>query len=127
MSVSASLVRQVGYLEVIFSGEFAVLDIIEKMTIHLPDFVENMNKKLLIDFTALAGDISILDRYELGKLAFRFKEYDLQAAILLDQERMDPGNTGEKLAVALGVKIRVRSDKEELIAWLRGGDLVSEA
>jgi hypothetical protein len=85
----------------------------------LAEKCKSTNKnKLLLDFTDVPADISIVDGYDLGKRTLVFAQYKCKVAAVCKPERHDSQCFLETVAQNRGVELRVFTNAEDAEEWL---------
>ncbi len=72
---------------------------------------------VVVDFRAIPGETSFLDRFELGETAARYLP-PIALAVLMHERQMDPGRIGIKVAANRGRHIEMFNDPAAAEAWL---------
>jgi hypothetical protein len=118
MSVQLQLEDKPGYLKASFAGACAK----EEVERHFKSLAEkcksSKKNKLLLDFTEVPLDISLVDLYELGKMTLVFAQYACKVSAVCKPERPDSQRFLETVAQNRWVELRVFTNVEEAIEWL---------
>ena len=75
--------------------------------------------RALVDIRPMQGDLATLDRYEAGTYGAKVIPRAVAVAMLARQDQISPDSFFENVLVNRGVNLRVFSDPEEAIEWLR--------
>jgi len=74
--------------------------------------------RIIIDATALEGEISLMARYDLGRMAAELQREPVRLAIVGSEAQVWPDRFGENVANNRGVKTKVTTDVAEALEWL---------
>ena len=118
MSVQLQIEEMPGYLKARFIGAGAANEI-ERQFDSLAEKCKSTKKnKLLLDFTEVPADISLVDRYELGKRTLVFAQYKCKVAAVCKPEHHDSTCFLGTVAQNRWVDLRVFTNVEDAEAWL---------
>ena len=76
--------------------------------------------KILIDSRTLEGEISLLARYDLGRIAAELQQEPVRLAVLARDDQVWPDRFGENVANNRGVRAKVTTDMAQALAFLHG-------
>jgi hypothetical protein len=118
MSVQFQIEEMPGYLKARFIGAGATEEI-ERRFESLAEKCKSAKKnKLLLDFTEVPADISLVDRYELGKRTQVFAQYKCKVAAVCKLERHDSTCFLGTVAQNRWIDLRVFTNVEDALEWL---------
>jgi hypothetical protein len=118
MSVQLRIDEMPGYLIVRFIGAGATEEVGRQFE-SLAEKCKNTKKnRLLLDFTEVPADISLVDRYDLGRRTQVFAQYKCKVAALCKPERHDSQCFLETVARNRWVELRVFTNVEDALEWL---------
>jgi len=118
MSVQLQIDEMPGYLKARFIGAGAAVEI-ERQFDSLAEKCNSTKKnKLLLDFTEVPADNSLVDRYELGKRTLVFAQYKCKVAAVCKPEHHDSTCFLGTVAQNRWVDLRVFTNVEDAEAWL---------
>lgn len=75
-------------------------------------------RKILVDSRALEGEVSLMARYDIGRIAAGLQREPVRLVMVASKEHIWPDHFGENVANNLGVKSKVTPDMAEAYAWL---------
>lgn len=76
------------------------------------------DKRLLIDLTKVSGALVFTEQFRLGQIAAAHFGHLERLASLVPEDRIT--RTSEKVALAMGMQLRVFGARAEASQWLRG-------
>jgi hypothetical protein len=118
MSVQLRIDEMPGYLIVRFIGAGATEEVGWQFE-SLAEKCKNTKKnRLLLDFTEVPADISLVDKYDLGRRTLVFAQYKCKVAALCKPERHDSQCFLETAARNRWVELRVFTNVEDALEWL---------
>jgi hypothetical protein len=118
MSVQLQIEEMSGYLKARFNGASATEES-ERQFELLAEKCKRTNKnKLLLDFTEVPADVSLVDRYALGKRTLIFAQYKCKVAAVCKPEQHDSTYFLETVAQNRWVDLRVFTNVEDAEEWL---------
>jgi len=118
ISIQFQIEEMSGYLAARFVGEGRPDEAIQQFAL-IAEHCKSANcKRLLIDFTAVQGKISIVDRYNLGEKSRIFALRNLKVATVVTEEQFDAERFGELVARNRGVNLRIFTDPRAAEEWL---------
>jgi len=118
MSVQLQIDEMPGYLKARFIGAGETVEI-ERQFESLAEKCKSTKKnKLLLDFTEVPADISLVDRYELGKRTLVFAQYKCKVAAVCKTEHHDSTCFLGTVAQNRWVDLRVFTNVEDALEWL---------
>jgi hypothetical protein len=118
MSVQLQIEEMSGYLKARFNGASATEEA-ERQFELLAEKCKCTNKnKLLLDFTEVPADVSLVDRYALGKRTLIFAQYKCKVAAVCQPEQYDSAYFLETVAQNRWVDLRVFTTVEDAEEWL---------
>jgi len=110
--------EQDGFLEARLWETDSIDRIKEQITEILKACIDRKSRKVFVDFTALGGSWSLVDRYELGTAGARFAPHVSRVAVLAKPEMIDPEKFGVRVAQNRGLRIELFDDREKAVRWL---------
>jgi len=75
-------------------------------------------RKILIDARTLEGEISLMARYDLGRIAAELQREPVRIAVVASEDQIWPDRFGENVANNRGVMAKVTTDIAEALKWL---------
>lgn len=83
MSIQLQIEEKPGYLKARFIGAGATEEVERQFKSLAEQCKSSKKNKLLLDFTEVPSDISLVDRYELGKRTLVFAQYNTKKLTLI--------------------------------------------
>jgi hypothetical protein len=118
MSVRLQIEEMPGYLKATFNGATTTEEVGRQFE-SLAEKCRCTNKnKLLLDFTEVPADISLADRYDLGKRTLVFAQYKCKVAAVCKPGRRDSHRFLGTVAQNRWVDLRVFTNVEDASEWL---------
>jgi hypothetical protein len=118
MSVQLQIDEMPGYLIARFIGAGAMEEV-ERQFESLAEKCKSTKKnRLLLDFTEVPADISLVDRYELGRRTLVFAQYKCKVAAVCKPEHHDSTCFLGTVAQNRWVDLRVFANVEDALEWL---------
>jgi len=118
MSVQLQIEEMPGYLKATFNGATTAEEVGRQFEL-LAEKCQCTNKnKLLLDFTEVPADISLVDRYELGKRTLVFEQYKCKVVAVCKPGQRDSHCFLETVAQNRWVDLRVFTNVEDALEWL---------
>jgi hypothetical protein len=118
MSVQLQIDEMPGYLKARFIGAGTTEEVARQFEL-LAEKCECTNKnKLLLDFTEVPADISLVDRYDLGKRTLVFTQFKCKVAAVCKPGQCDSHCFLETVAQNRWVDLRVFTNVEDAVEWL---------
>ena len=108
-----------GYLHVTFSGMFDLVAARRSVDRMVDACVEEDCDNVLFDCRSMSGDISVMDRFSMGKYGGEHINPDIRIAMLGHRRHILPDKFFENVAHNRGIQMKLFSDIEEAIAWLK--------
>jgi len=111
--------RHDDYVVVRFSGAFSpaagreVVDAMAKAS------QEQGLARILLDCREMSGDLTILGRFEVAEYGARVISRDTVVALVGREEDILPDHFFESAAQSRGVRVKVFTNDQEAVAWLR--------
>ena len=75
-------------------------------------------RKILIDIRTLEGDISLLARYDAGRIVAELQREPVRLTFVATEDQIWPDRFGENVANNRGVRTKVTTDLAEALQWL---------
>ena len=75
-------------------------------------------RKILIDTRTLEGEVSLMARYDLGRIAAELQREPVRIALVGVEAQLWPDRFAENVANNRGVRAKVTTDRAEALAWL---------
>ena len=75
-------------------------------------------RRILIDIRTLEGDLSVMARYDFGRIAAELQREPVRIAVLGTEAQLWPDRFAENVANNRGVQTKVSTDLVEALAWL---------
>jgi hypothetical protein len=107
------------YLHIQYSGEFRLAEAKTSVDAMLEACRQSGSTKVLFDCTAMCGELTVMDRFNVGQYASEKMDPRLKIAMVADKKYILPDNFFEVVARNRGIYMRVFSEKDEAIEWLR--------
>jgi len=118
MSVQLQIEEMPGYLKATLNGATTTEEVAWQFE-SLAEKCKCTNKnKLLLDFTEVPADISLVDRYDLGKRTQVFAQYKCKVAAVCKSGQRDSHCFLETVAQNRWVDLRVFTNVEDALEWL---------
>jgi hypothetical protein len=118
MSVQLHIEEMPDYLKATFNGAKTTEDAGQQFEL-LAEKCKSTNKnKLLLDFTIIPENVSLVDRYDLGRRTQVFGQYKCKVAAICQPERNESHCFLEKVAQNRWVDLRVFTNEEDAKKWL---------
>jgi hypothetical protein len=118
MSVQLKVEEMPGYLKATFNGATTTEEVGRQFEL-LAEKCQCTNKnKLLLDFSEVPANISLVDRYELGKRTLVFEQYKCKVASICKPGQLDSHCFLETVAQNRWVDLRVFTNVEDALGWL---------
>jgi hypothetical protein len=118
MSVQLQIEEIPSYLKARFDGASTIEEAKQQFTL-LAEKCKGTNKnKLLLDFTTVPANISLADRYALGRLTLVFAQYKCRVAAVCKTEQHGSTCFIETVAQNRWVDLRVFTNVEDALEWL---------
>jgi hypothetical protein len=118
MSVQLQIEEMPGYLKARFIGAGATEEVERQFELLAKKCKSSKKNKLLLDFTEVPAEISLVDRYELGKRTLVFAQYKCKVAAVCRPELHDSQRFLETVAQNRWVELRVFKNVEDALEWL---------
>jgi hypothetical protein len=113
-----------GYLYVIFRGNPVLEDAVELLRQTRDAAADGGKKAVLIDIREIEGTLSIMERYSMGSLVADILQ-GLRVALVGKEPLIDRDRFGENVAINRGAEIRIFTDPDQAVAWLKNPGTVS--
>jgi len=118
MSIQLQIEERPGYLAAKFTGAGKAEEVWRQFE-SIAEHCNRANKnKLLLDFTEVHSEVSLMDRYFLGKEAQIFAHYNLNVAGVGTPEQVHPQKFAELVARNRWVNVRAFTNVEYAEQWL---------
>ena len=75
-------------------------------------------RKILIDVRSLQGEISLMARYDLGRISAELQREPVRVAVVATENQIWPDRFAENVANNRGLKAKVTTTIAEAIEWL---------
>ncbi|HEX5080523.1 MAG TPA: hypothetical protein VFY40_00655, partial [Blastocatellia bacterium] len=118
MSVRLQIEDKPGYLKARFTGACAKEEVEQHFKSLARKCKSSKKNKLLLDFTEVPLDISLVDIYELGRMTLVFAQYACKVSAVCKPERHDSQRFLETVAQNRWVELRVFTNVGDAIEWL---------
>jgi len=76
--------------------------------------------KVLIDARSFSGEVSVMERYDIGTLLGELRPMRIRLAFVARPSVTWPDHFGENVAVNRGVNMQVTTDLTQALEWLNG-------
>ena len=83
-------------------------------------------RRILIDARALEGEITLLDRFEMGRMGAELQREPVRVALIASVHHIWPDRFGENVANNRGLVTKVTTSEAEALAWLLRDAAVSK-
>ena len=118
MGVQLQIEEIPGYLKARFNGATTTEEAGQQFKL-LAEKCKSTNKnKLLLDFTGVPADISLVDRYELGKRTLVFAQYKCKVAAVCKPHQHESTCFLATVAQNRWVDLRIFTNVEDALEWL---------
>jgi hypothetical protein len=118
MSVKLQIDETPSYLKARFIGAGATEEVERQFELLAEKCKSTKKNRLLLDFTEIPADISLVDRYELWIRTQVFAQYRCKVAALCKPERHDSQCFLETVARNRWVDLRVFTTVDDALEWL---------
>lgn len=118
MSVQLQIEEMPGYLKARFIGAGATEEIERQFGSLAQKCKSTKKNKLLLDFSEVPADISLMERYELGRRTLVFAQYKCKVAAVCKPEHHDSTCFLGTVAQNRWVDLRVFTNVEDAVEWL---------
>ncbi|MHC4598049.1 MAG: hypothetical protein ACYS47_03495 [Planctomycetota bacterium] len=108
-----------GYLHVEFTGAFSVSAAKGVVDVMVAACAKEKCAKVLCDYTAMSGEMPVMDRFAVGEYAGTAVGPVIKIAMLGRPDQRLPDDFLENVAVNRGMRLKIFSDREKAVAWLR--------
>jgi len=112
------IVPQPGHLCAIVSGKFDREQIPDVLKEIFDASSRHGLRKILIDARTIEGEISLMARYDLGRIAAELQREPVRLAIVASEKQVWPERFAENVANNRGLPTKVTTDMAEALAWL---------
>jgi hypothetical protein len=119
MADNIEIIRQGDYLHVTFSGAFSFAAAKCSIDAIVNACEEERCSSVLFDCRPMTGEMSIVDRYEIGQHGARIVPPGIKIAMLGREDQILPDKFLETVADNRGLILRVFSDENEATEWLK--------
>jgi hypothetical protein len=110
------------HIHAVVSGAFDPAQLPDALKLIFATSSKNRLFKILIDGRTLEGEISLMARYDLGRIAAGLQEEPVQLAVVGTEQQVWPDRFGENVANNRGLRTKVTTDMAEALAWLHQTD-----
>ena len=118
MCVQLQIEEMPDYIKATFNGATTTKEVGRQFE-SLAEKCKCTNKnKLLLDFTEVPADISLMDRYDLGKRTLVFAQYKCKVAAVCKSGQRDSHCFLGTVAQNRWVNLRVFTNVEDALEWL---------
>ena len=118
MSIQLQMEQRSGYLAARFAGVAVPGEVLQKIELIAEQCKRTNNDKLLIDFTAIRTQFSIMDKYNFGEKSRNFARHNIKVAAIVTREQSDPQKFGELVALNRGANLRGFTGVQAAEEWL---------
>ena len=119
MSESIVIVDKQDYLLAVYVGEYNIADARVTIDQILRSIHQNGSRTVLLDCRQMTGQLSIWDRYQTAIYGQKMIGKVAKMALVRSQERAGADRFLENVAVNRGINLRLFSDYDEALAWLK--------
>jgi hypothetical protein len=119
MTHNVTINRQGDHLHIIFSGSFSLAASKASVDAMVKACAEGRCSKVLFDCRPMTGEMSIMDRFDTGQYGAQTITHGIKIAMLAREDQISPNNFFENVAVNRGVNLKVFTDENGAIEWLR--------
>jgi hypothetical protein len=77
---------------------------------------QRRDRRLLVDLTGVEGSLAFTEQFRLGQIAAAHFGHLLRLASLVPEDKLT--RTSEKVALSMGVQLRVFASREQAVLWL---------
>jgi len=117
---SPTVTEREGYLEVALEPSTSARSILHQFEEIVEICIARKPERLFVDFSAVTGKYSTLERYDMGMIGSRLVSHVGRVAVLMSPEVIDPEKFGVQVAQNRGLHVDNFTDRAEALAWLRG-------
>ena len=118
MGVQLQIDEMPGYLKAGFNGASTREEAEQQFKLLAEKCKHSDKNKLLLDFTGVPADISLADRYALGKLTVVFAQYKCKVAAVCKPQQHGSTCFIETVAQNRWVDLRIFTSVEDAVEWL---------
>ena len=121
MSENIEIVLTEDYLLVTLSGAFSTAAAMKSVDA-LKEVCGKAGSctKVLFDLRVMTGEMPIFDKYKIGQYGAELLPGTIRIAMLGREDQIAPDKFFENVAVNRGLTLKVFTDKQEALAWLKG-------
>ena len=118
MCVQLQIEEMPDYIKATFNGATTTKEVGRQFESLAEKCKSTKKNRLLLDFMGVPADISLVDRYNLGRRTLIFARYKCKVAALCKPERHDSQCFLETVARNRWVDLRVFTTVEDALEWL---------
>ena len=118
MNIKLKIEEMPGYLKTTFKGTSTTAEAERQFELLAEKCKSTSKNRLLLDFRRIAADISLLERYELGKRTLVFAQNKCKVAAVCKPEQHDSHYFLETVAQNRWVDLRVFTSVDDAVGWL---------
>lgn len=124
MSIQYELQVRIDHVCVVCDGDYVFTDALRIIQIALETADRSTLSKILFDWRNVRGQLTTMQRYELAEQgANLYAKMPAAGRILIamvnNEETIDPERFGEEVAINRGVPVKVTTDMQEALDWLK--------
>ena len=118
MNVKLKIEEMPGYLKTTFRGASTTVEAERQFELLAKKCKSTNKNRLLLDFRGITADISLVERYELGKRTLLFSQYKCRVAAVCKPEQHDSHYFLGTVAQNRVVDLRVFTNVKDAVEWL---------
>ena len=115
-----NIIVEDGFLFFQFSGTFNVENGLKVVDAMSDACIQYECFKALLDCRPMVGEMPIMQRYRVVEYAEKTREIKMKTAIVVREDQTLPDNFVENVAYNRGINLRIFTDFDQAVNWLRG-------
>jgi len=113
------ITQKEAYIRFDFTGEFSEMTGKQCIDAMVEASSQLQHSKALLDCRNMIGEIKILESFMVAKYGGKMRGFLSKTALVGREDQMLPDNFVENVAVNRGVNLKIFTDVEEAIDWLK--------
>jgi hypothetical protein len=118
MNVKLKIEEMPGYLKTAFNGASTTAEVERQFELLAKKCKSTNKNRLLLDFRGITADISLMERYELGRRTLVFAQYKCKVAAVCNPDQNDSHYFLGTVAQNRWVDLRVFTNVDDAVKWL---------
>ena len=114
-----SIIQEEAYIRFDYTGEFSIVMGKQCIDAMVEACSQTQVSKALLDCRNMIGEIKILESFMVAKYGGKMRGFLSKTALVGREDQMLPDNFVENVAVNRGVNLKIFTDVEEAIDWLK--------